>query len=231
MPKERPIIPGLMPTIHSYAESTLQPNPILEVAVSLLRAVLCQQLHRLAGFEESCRFWLWPFRKNWLLELLPCCRLLWQNKLGFFWWESALPRALYLVLLSWTVFLKALVDFAPIPLQGFPGYSDSSLCGAQCQCCCTSCHQCQGFTIAGPALEYVLSTNKRAQYATAFGQTLFWNAGETLLFSYQYCQIYFTNNINPDFNPLPSPLSSTLPRGLSHSLAQWELLTMRDNRL
>lgn len=87
-----------------------------------------------------------------------------------------------------------------------------------------------GVTIAGPALEHVLSTNRRTQYATAFWQTLFWNAGETLLSSYQYCQIYFTNNINPDFNPLPSPLSSTLPRGLSHSLAPWELLTMRDNR-
>lgn len=103
--------------------------------------------------------------------------------------------------------------------------------GAQRQLYCTSYHHCQGFTIAGPALEHVLSTNRRTQYATAFRQTLFWNAGGTLLFSYQYCQIYFTNNINPDFNPLPSPLSSTLPRGLSHSLAPWELLTMRDNRL
>lgn len=220
-----------MPTIHSYAESTSQPNPILEVAVSLLSAVLCQQLHRLAGFERSCRFWLWHFRKTWLLELLPFCKLLWQNELGFFLLvrkcsaKSSLFGLAELKCISQSTCGFCFYPFARLSWWQI-GFS-----GAQGQFCCTSYHHCEGFAIAGQALERVLSTNKRAQYATAFGQTLFWNARETLLFSYQYCQIYFTNNINPDFNPLPSPLSSTLPRRLSHSLAQWELLTMRDNRL
>lgn len=55
--------------------------------------------------------------------------------------------------------------------------------------------------------------------------------GKHYSFHINTAKFILLNIINLDFNPLPSPLSSTLPRGLSHSLAQWELLTMRDNSL
>lgn len=159
------------------------------------------------------------------------CKLVWHNALGFFLlvrkWSAKSS-------LSGLAELKHISQstFAPIPLQGFPGYSDSSVFGVPTVSFAVAhVTSVRGWAIVCPALEHVLKAHIRAQYVTAFRQTLFWNAGETLLFSYQYSQIYFTNIINPDFNPLPSPLSSTLPRGLRHRLASWELLTMRDNRL
>lgn len=143
-----------MPTIHSYAESTLQPNPILEVAVSLLSAVLCQQLHRLAGFEGSCRFWLWPFRKTWLLEPLPFCKLLWQNELGFFLLvRKCSAKSSLFGLAELKRISQNTCGFCSYPFARLSWlFWQLSFSGAQCQLCCTSCHPVPGVCHCWPSI-------------------------------------------------------------------------------
>lgn len=63
-------------------------------------------------------------------------------------------------------------DFAPAPVRGSPGLSAQFFWW---QLCCT-----QGLPVLGQPQD-TSSTNTRAQCATALGQTLFWNAGETAL--------------------------------------------------
>lgn len=53
------------------------------MALSLLRAALCQHFHTSAALDRSSRFGLWPSSsKTWCLELLTFFELLWQKELG-----------------------------------------------------------------------------------------------------------------------------------------------------